>query len=700
MQPSNQSTWQRLPQHVRRTGTIVLAILVTLVLFLWLFDWSPLTATIAGVASRALHRKVQIGRFSAHLLRRSPTVIVENLQIADPSWASKEQMANIGHIRTAIDLLPLFGGHLVLSTLEIDGARLDLIRDRQGRASWDFNAAAENPKSALPSKPAGKPPRLPAVRLFTLRGGSLKIEDALHKLRFDGRVDVNENVAHPELQPLRVTGKGELNGEPFDLTFQGSALFNLRLDRPYSFNTEVRAGPMVASAQGAIDRPFDLAHFGVDLNVRGQNLAGLYYLTGLALPFTPPFEFTARMRNDNGQFNVRDIRARVGKSDLQGELGVDSTGVKPRLSANLLSHSFNIKDLAPTFGAGVANKSGVASLQQPGAQGASHGALPDYKFQFDRLQSTDAQVMLRADSVQATGAPIKGITLGVKVQDGVVSLDPLEFTLPEGRMSGAVRIDSRHGAGLAAVDVRLQNVDLSQFKVAKLGSAPLAGTLLTRVELKGEGNSVHEILGSSDGTITAIIPHGSIRQALAELTGVDVARGLGLLMTGSQKQSTIDCGIAAFRVQHGLARAEPLKLATDSVTISGSGSFNFQSETIDLVLRGQPKKLAPLRLRAPIVVGGTFAKPAIGVKPGGLLAQTGVAAALGAVATPAAAVLAFVDPGLEKNTNCAALLSGPQVRSTEHPGPPSATPPKPGTHTPAGSPSRPADESRPTPRTR
>ena len=695
VQDSSTNPWQRVPRHARRTGAIVLGILVTLVLFLWLFDWSPLTSPLAGIASRALHRQVQIGHFRAHLLRRSPTVMVQNLQVANPSWASSDPMARISRLSAAIDLLPLFRGKLVFSLLEIDDARLDLYRDTQGRASWDFNAAAENPKSKLPAKPAGKPPTLPAVRLFTMRGGALKVDDALHKLRFDGSVAANENSAHPELEPLRIRGHGKLNGEPFDLTFQGSALFNLRLDRPYSFSTEVRAGPMVAAAQGEIDRPFDLAHFGVGLNVRGDNLAGLYYLTGLALPFTPPFAFVARMRNDNGQFSVRDIQAHVGHSDVQGELAVDSTGVKPRLTGNLLSHAFDLSDLAPTVGAGVPNKTGAASLQAPGTKGAPRGALPDYKFQFDRLRSTDAEVMLRADSIKASKAPIKGLTLNVKVHDGILSLDPLELTLPEGRLSGAVRIDTGEGQGLAALDLRMQDVNLAQFKSAKMPTAPLAGTLVSRVELKGKGNSVHEILGSSDGTITAIIPHGSIRQAFAELTGIDVARGLGLLASGSNKQTTIECGIAAFRVQQGQARAEPLTIATDSVRITGSGGFNFQAETIDLVLRGQPKKPSPFRLRAPIVLGGTFAKPAIGIKPGSLLAQAGLAAALAAVATPAAAVLAFVDPGLAKNANCAALLSGPQVRSTESPGPPNATPPKATTTAPAAPISKPHDATDP-----
>ena len=680
MQHSSAWDWHRIPRHARRTGAIVLAILVALVLFLWLFDWSPLTGPIATVASHALHRKIQIGRFSAHLLGGSPTISFQDLRIENASWVkSGEDLAQVRRASAAIDLARLLGGRVVLSLLEIDDPRLDLERDAQGRTSWEFNASAEN----LPPKPAGKPPRLPAVTQFTVRGGTLKIVDALHQLRFEGSVVANERAAHPELEPLHLQGHGELNGEPFDLTFQGSALFNLRVDRPYSFVTEVRAGPMDAAAQGEIDKPFDLGHFGMDLKIRGDNLAGLYYLTGLALPFTPPFQFSGHLRNDGGNFRVQDVQARVGQSDLQGALAVDSTGVRPALSGNLVSHSFNLSDLAPTLGAGVPNDSGTASLEAPGSKPSPQGLLPDYQFQFDRLHSMDAQVQLHADAVKTSSVPIRALTVNLQLKEGVLSVDPLEFTLPEGRLTGAVRIDTRQGKGLTALDMRLENVDLSQFKPAKSATAPLDGTLLSRAQLKGTGNSVHEILATSSGTITAIIPHGEIRQAFAELTSVDVARGLGLLLTGSQKQSTINCGIAAFRVQRGVARAEPIDLSTSTVNITGSGEFDFGTEQLHLELRGQPKKVAPFRVHAPILIGGSFAHPSIGIAPGTLLAQAGVAAALGVLATPAAAVLAFVDPGLAKNHDCAVLLSGPQARSTEHPGPPEANPPKPAQQAPA-----------------
>jgi hypothetical protein len=52
-------------------------------------------------------------------------------------------------------------------------------------------------------------------------------------------------------------------------------------------------------------------------------------------------------------------------------------------------------------------------------------------------------------------------------------------------------------------------------------------------------------------------------------------------------------------------------------------------------------------------VGG----PLIGTEARNSPAQTDEAVALGIVLTPLAAVLAFVDPGLAKDANCAALRS-------------------------------------------
>src|SRR5215469_1427777 len=122
MQRLAASPWRRLSPQARRTLTIVMAVLVALVLFLGWFDWRPLTGPFARLASHALHRKVQVGRFSAHLLRWSPELTLDDLRIDNPSWASGP-MARIHRITAAIELPELLIGRLVLSQLAFDNAR-------------------------------------------------------------------------------------------------------------------------------------------------------------------------------------------------------------------------------------------------------------------------------------------------------------------------------------------------------------------------------------------------------------------------------------------------------------------------------------------------------------------------------------------------------------------------------------------------
>jgi AsmA family protein len=55
------------------------------------------------------------------------------------------------------------------------------------------------------------------------------------------------------------------------------------------------------------------------------------------------------------------------------------------------------------------------------------------------------------------------------------------------------------------------------------------------------------------------------------------------------------------------------------------------------------------------LVRGTLVHPAIGIQAGKAAAQTAEAVALGVILTPLGGLLAFVDPGLAKDADCASL---------------------------------------------
>jgi hypothetical protein len=101
---------------------------------------------------------------------------------------------------------------------------------------------------------------------------------------------------------------------------------------------------------------------------------------------------------------------------------------------------------------------------------------------------------------------------------------------------------------------------------------------------------------------------------------------------------------------------------TDPVFVSGTGDIDLRDETLNLTVEGKPKHFQLLHLNVPVTVRGSLAHPIIGVKSGHAIAQAGIAAALGFLFPPAA-ILPFVDAGLAKNANCAALVAQAGTKS-------------------------------------
>jgi hypothetical protein len=206
------------------------------------------------------------------------------------------------------------------------------------------------------------------------------------------------------------------------------------------------------------------------------------------------------------------------------------------------------------------------------------------------------------------------------------------------------------------MDMRLADARLeSIFRVR--GQQPLTGALAGRAQLTGYGRSVRDVAANADGRVTLATPHGEVREAFAELTGINVTRGLGLLLAEDQSKIDIRCAVASFRMQNGIARVERMVIDTETMLIGGRGAVNMRDETLDLEIEGEPKEPRLVRVQAPITLEGRLRSPRVGVEAEDALDQ-GIAALLAAIAAPLATILPFIDPGLAEDVNCAALLAG------------------------------------------
>ena len=642
------------PIWLRWVGGVVGALILAIVIFLLLFNWDWFRPPLAKMLAARLHRPVKItGHLKVHLLTWTPTVSLGGLEIGEPAWAPKTDLADFDKITVKMKLLPLLTGHVVLPLVELDHPQIAMFQDKNGRANWDFSNG----------KKPGKPAKLPAIQNFIIDDGKLAITSLQRKLSFSGTVNAHEQDTGGSKEGFKLGGTGRLNGKPFLMNVTGGPLLNVKPNVPYPFNADVRAGDTEVTAKGEVPHPFNLGQITADVSLSGRDLADLYYLTGITLPNTPTYRIAGHLSRDEMVYQFQHFTGRVGGSDLEGDLKADmSQKNRPDLTGALTSRRLDFKDLGSLFGATGRNKPAAPKLAvaAPAKPAANRRLLPDAPLDASRIRSMDANVTYKAETVQASpNLPLRSVSLGVKLDHGLLTLNPVDFQFPQGRMSGSVSINARGAVQRNAVDLRLSGIKMQSFLPASpKNPAPpaLEGTLDARARLSGDGDTVHKAAATSDGEVVAVIPGGVVRQAFAELMGINASKGLFLLLNKNQQQTNIRCAVADFRVRNGVFQVQRVVLDTDVVIVNGSGDINLNDETLNLAFKGDSKKFRLFHLNVPLTIGGHLANPTFGVKPTGAILQAGASVALGAIVFPPLALLPFIDPGLAHNADCASVL--------------------------------------------
>jgi uncharacterized protein involved in outer membrane biogenesis len=656
-------TPSRRTLHIAGGVLAVLAVAVAILIAIW--DWNWFRGPVARFASARMHREVQItGDLNVHLWSWQPSATVEGIRVANPDWApDKRQMAEIDRIVVQIRLLPLFRGDVDLRLLQFDRPNVRLYADQQGRKTWDFSDG----------RTPNKPTRLPPIRNFIINDGKIDYRDVKRGLTFTGTMNAAERLGG-ENRGFALVGQGSYNRAPFNLRVTGGPLINIDKDVPYPFDAYVRAGQTVITARGDVPKPFDLGQFQMNASVRGPDMSDLYALTGIALPNTPPYSLRGRVSRDDTTYRVTGLNGQVGDSDLAGALRVETGRERPYLKADLTTRSLDFDDLGALFGGAPATGRGeTASADQKAVAqtlNAQQRLFPDSTLAVDRIRAMDADATWKIASIRDAPVHLRAASVTVKLEDGLLRADPLRLDLPQGQVSGHVQLNARKATPVTDLDLRLSNARLEQLIPIRSpgGPLPLTGSLVGRARLTGEGNSVHKAFASADGEVMVVIPNGEIREAFAELLGVNVVKGLGLLLKKDQDKVPVRCGVAHFTTTGGVMRANRIVFDTEPVVVTGSGTVNLGSERMDFKAQGHPKEFRLLRVMLPVTAKGPIRQPKLGVEPGKAIAQGGVAAALGSMLSPLAAILPFVDPGLAKDANCSALLAnasaeGAPVRS-------------------------------------
>ena len=639
----------------RRVLAGLAALLLALVLLVLFFSWDVLRGPVNRYVSDQLGRRFEITRHLDVDLGLTTTVRADGLEFANPEWARDPYLLKAVAAEFDIKLLPLLFGKVVLPRIALTEPQMGLQIEPDGRRSWALSRDTSD-AGAIPDIGALLVDRGTVKYMALAQGAYVSAEFSLAQ-------------ESGEQLPLRYKATGKWKNEAFTASGRTGGVLTLskNVDAPFPIEVNAVAGRTRLTAKGSIDHLAELGGLDATFDLQGSNLEELYKLLGVVLPSTPPYKLRGKLSRHGKVWAASQIQGVLGSSDLSGELSFDQSAAVPLLTGKVQSKRLDFEDLGPMVGLSPRAASVAKAAPVPGqvvasaadkselSAASSHRVLPAASLDVARLKAMNADVTYSAADIRHVRAlPLDKGSAHVKLNAGVLQLEPVSLGVAGGTVAGSIRIDSNVAPAALTTRLDVRAVQLNQLFPAVETTKSSFGKISGQFDLKGRGNSAAQMLGSASGDVAVLMGKGQISNILLEFMGLDGGEIIKFLLRGDVNVE-LRCAAAAFDVKDGLMSSRTIVLDTTDTVITGQGQVSLARETLDIVLQPSPKDRSILSLRSPLKIGGTFASPSAAPDKTALAGRAGMALALGLV-NPLLALAATVETGPGQDADCRSVL--------------------------------------------
>ena len=662
-----------------------LALIAIVVIVILTFDWNRLKPWLNDKVSQAIGRPFAINGDLVVTWKRAegeagwrrlvpwPRLSASDITVGNTEWAKAPQMATVRELIFVLRPLPLLAHEINVPSIVIDSPAVWLERLADKRNNWTFDTGPKTGTSKWHLD----------VGEIVLAQGNIALTDAASKIDMQAEIGtigdnalynkardgalvnaaseasaVQGNMADERRYGLRWKAVGHYNQATINANGKAGTVLSLRdTNTPFPVQADVRVGGTRAVIEGTLTNPAHLGALDVHLALSGDNMAKLYALTGIVLPSTPPYEtrgrLVATLNKGASTYSYRNFTGKVGGSDLGGTLNFEQRSPRPLLSGELESKQLLFSDLAPLIGADA--KPGQAASDSTVKQPANK-ALPVAPFRTERWDEIDADVKFTGRRIVRTEElPITNLTTHLKLTDGVLLLDPLNFGIAGGNLVSTIRLDGKREPMGAMIDMTARHLKIKQLfpKIESMRAS--IGEINGGAKLSATGNSVAALMGSSNGEARLLVENGTVSKFILEAMGLNVGSVVISKLFGD-KPVQINCGVADFAFTNGVSRARTFVLDTQDAVINVDGAIDFTNERMALTVHPDSKGVRIISLRSPLYIGGTFKDPSVSPNIAVLALRAGGAVALALVA-PVAAVLPLIDLSPGDESQCGRLLT-------------------------------------------
>ncbi|MEH6486971.1 AsmA family protein [Hyphomonas oceanitis] len=523
-----------------------------------------------------------------------------------------------------------------LSTLVLSGA--------------DVPQLAEVKTGALSANVLGFLPGIPWLSEVSARDGRISLAGSDDK--DSARPDVRKWVDHIDLANIDLAFNPEKPERTLKLVSAEGSVQNGNVTlHATGADSEVRFEGSAKASGGST--------LGGRVRIKGDNMADIARLVGLAAPDTPPYNLTAQLAIKPGAYDLDDIAGTVGDSDLAGSILVDLDKETPYITADIKSNQLDFDDLgvifALPFGTGNGETVGKAQRQAKEAYQRDSRLIPNIEIDFARLDAVDGQVHYVADTVINSTLDLTGVELDFTITGRVVKAKLARFAFNEGTITAYATLDGTQQPAQTNVVGSLDHVALASLSLDKIARGNVDG------EFKADmsGNRLRDAFGRANGSLSIWSTDTQVLALGSEALGLDLGEALVLLASEDKADPVFTparCLAVVVDINKGIGTLNPAVLDTEDSLIVMKGDVDLETEALDIKIRSDAKDASWGTLVGNVSLGGTLRQPSVNPLNGKAVLQVGLAVVLAQVAGPLAA-LPFIETGSGQDAPCGALLS-------------------------------------------
>jgi len=591
---------------------IVLAV-VAVAVFLSTFKLDMYREQIEVAATNAVGRQVRLSGPMSLSYWPSLAIQIDDVSIANPTWASRRDLLNAGSIDLSIAVMPLLQRRIKVERVLLENISLGLEQTADGSKNWALPMfeqkanTAQAPEQELPAEGGMNNLSLDVSQVVL---SNIELSQTIQ--RHNDTPVIREltlqrvTFSAPEGQRVAIDVAGLFAGEEFTAGLRAGTLDEIRSQTPFQADLTATAAGSELQAQGTVDLANGPA---LDMSVimLGSRFANLTRIipSHPTLPEGAPYRLGGRIRTNGQAYQLSDVLIEFGQSRLAGGVNVGFKDGRPLVAAELVSETLDPKDFHMEPKDPAVTEDGRAT----GGRAPVQGGLP-----WEALAVADTNIGLDLKALQASNGPIGSLKTRIRMAGGRLAVAPIDALIGGGKVTGQIQAES---AGQFALALTGDDVDYGAILDALAVSKALEGRTDFAVQLNGGGQTADAIRTSLTGTITVDGGKGLVLTKYIDQKWLDRLRQSSPMPLDFES-TVMSCFISTVTMQQGVATITETMLDADKLTLAATGKVQLGSEDVDAVIRLRPNSSVTAGLSAPVKVSGKLGELAVNVDPQGL----------------------------------------------------------------------------------